>query len=104
MSYLFNDLVGFKGNAVDAFNRLKVSTPFTLFDSQQRYALSDKWDYRGASGGTYSFNSNESTVSLTAGLTSGSKMYVDTKRVCPYQPGTSLLIAGTIAVGAPKTG
>jgi len=25
MSYLFNDLVGFKSNSVDAFNRLKVS-------------------------------------------------------------------------------
>lgn len=104
MSYLYNDLVGFKGDAVDAFNRLKVSTPFTLFDSQQRYALSDKWDYRGASGGTYSFNTNESTVSLTAGLTSGSKMYVETKRVFPYQPGKSLLVATTMALAQSKTG
>ena len=104
MSYLYNDLVGFKGNAVDAFNRLKVSTPFTVFDSQQRYALSDKWDYRGASGGTYSFNINESTVSLIAGLTSGSKMYVETKKVFPYQPGKSLLIVNTLAFAQPKAG
>ena len=104
MSYLFNDLVGFKGNAVDAFNRLKVSNPFTLFDSQQRYTLSDKWNYIGLSGGTYSFNINESTVSLISGLTNGSKMYVETKKVFPYQPGKSLTIVGTFAMSQPKTG
>ena len=104
MSYLFNDLVGFKGNVVDAFNRLKVSNPFTLFDSQQRYTLSDKWNYVGVSGGTYSFNPTESTVSLTAGTTSGSKMYVETKRVFPYQPGKSLTIIDSFAMAQPKSG
>ena len=104
MSYLFNDLVGFKGNVVDAFNRLKVSNPFTLFDSQQRYTLSDKWDYVGVSGGTYSFNPVESTVSLTSGTTSGSKMYVETKRVFPYQPGKSLTIVDSFAMAQPKSG
>jgi hypothetical protein len=104
MSYLFNDLVGFKGNAVDAFNRLKVSNPFTLFDSQQRYTLSDKWNYVGVSGGTYSYNPVESTVSLTSGTTSGSKMYVETKRVFPYQPGKSLTIVDSFAMAQPKSG
>jgi len=104
MTYLYNDLVGFKGNVVDAFNRLKVSNPFTLFDSQQRYVLSDKWDYVGLSGGTYSFNSTESTVSLTAGTTNGSKMYVETKRVFPYQPGKSLTIVNSFAMAQPKSG
>jgi hypothetical protein len=104
MSYLFNDLVGFKGNVVDAFNRLKVSNPFTLFDSQQRYTLSDKWDYVGVSGGTYSYNPVESTVSLTSGTTSGSKMYVETKRVFPYQPGKSLTIVDSFAMAQPKSG
>jgi hypothetical protein len=104
MSYLYNDLVGFKGNVVDAFNRLKVSNPFTLFDSQQRYTLSDKWNYVGVSGGTYSFNPVESTVSLTSGTTSGSKMYVETKRVFPYQPGKSLTIVDSFAMAQPKSG
>jgi hypothetical protein len=104
MSYLYNDLVGFKGNVVDAFNRLKVSNPFTLFDSQQRYTLSDKWNYVGVSGGTYSFNPVESTVSLTAGTTNGSKMYVETKRVFPYQPGKSLTIVDSFAMAQPKSG
>jgi len=104
MTYLYNDLVGFKGNVVDAFNRLKVSSPFTLFDSQQRYVLSDKWDYVGLSGGTYSFNPTESTVSLIAGTTNGSKMYVETKRVFPYQPGKSLTIVHSFAMAQPKSG
>ena len=104
MSYLFNDLVGFKANAIDAFNRLKVSEPFTIFDSQQRYQVSDKWDYLGTSGGTYSYNITESSVSLTAGLTNGSKMYTETKRIFPYQPGKSLLVINTFAFNTPKTG
>jgi hypothetical protein len=104
MSYLYNDEVGFKGNAVDAFNRLKVSNPFTLFDSQQRYQLSDKWDYRGVTGGTYSHNITESTVSLTAGLTVGSKVYAETKRIFPYQPGKALTIVNTFAFAQPKDG
>jgi hypothetical protein len=104
MSYLFNDQIEFKGNAVDAFNRLKVSNPFTLFDSQQRYQVSDKWDYVGFTGGTYSYNITESTVSLTSGLTSGSKLYCETKKVFPYQPGKSLTIINTFAMAQPKTG
>jgi hypothetical protein len=104
MSYLYNDLVGFKGNVVDAFNRLKVSNPFTLFDSQQRYVLSDKWNYVGVSGGTYAYNTVESTVSLTSGLTNGSKMYAETKRVFPYQPGKSLTIIDSFVMAQPKSG
>jgi hypothetical protein len=104
MSYLFNDQIEFKGNAVDAFNRLKVSNPFTLFDSQQRYQVSDKWNYVGVSGGTYSYNINESTVSLISGLTAGSKLYSETKKVFPYQPGKSLTIINTFAMNSPKEG
>lgn len=104
MSYLFNDQIQFKGTAVDAFNRLKVSNPFTLFDSQQRYQVSDKWDYRGATGGTYSYNMTESTVSLTSGLTVGSKLYSETKKVFPYQPGKALTIINTFAMSPPKNG
>lgn len=104
MSYLYNDLVGFKENTVDAFNRLKVSTPFTVFDSQHRYQLNDKWNYLGATGGTCSHNMTESTVSLTVGTTAGSKIYAETKRVFPYQPGKSLLVLLTSVFNQPKSG
>jgi hypothetical protein len=104
MSYLFNDLVGFKDNAVDAFNRLKTSTPFTLFDSQNRYQTNDKWDVLTATGGTSGYLINESTVTLTAGLTIGSKVYRETKRVFPYQPGKSLLVLQTFTFPAKTEG
>ena len=104
MSYLFNDQIGFKGNAVDAFNRLKVSNPFTLFDSQHRYQPNDKWDTFGVTGGTSSFAITESAVNLIVGTTLGSKIARETKRVFSYQPGKSLLVLNTFALNQPKAG
>jgi len=102
MSYLFNDKVGFKDNSVDAFNRLRVSNPFTLFDSQHRYAMNDKWDTFGVTGGTATFSVNESVVNMTVGVTSGAKVTRETKRIFPYQPGKSLLVLNTFAFNTPK--
>ena len=104
MSYLFNDKVGFVDNAVDAFNRLKISTPFTLFDSQNRYQPNDKWDTFGVTGGTMEYVLNESAINLIAGTTVGSKLARETKHVFPYQPGKSLLILNTFAMNTPKDG
>lgn len=104
MSYLYNDLVGFKGNAVDGFNRLKVSNPFTLFDSQHRYQPNDRWDTFGVTGGTYSYSITESAINLIVGTTLGSKTTRETKRVFSYQPGKSLLVLNTFAFNQPKSG
>jgi hypothetical protein len=101
MSYLFNDLVGFKADAIDGFNRLRVSEPFTLFDSQHRYQENDKWSTITATGGTHSFNANESVINMQIGLTAGSKVYRETKRVFAYQPGKSLLVLNTFAMNQP---
>jgi hypothetical protein len=101
MSYLYNDLVGFKGNSIDAFGRLKVSSPFTLFDSQNRYQENDKWSTVTATGGTTSVNTNESVVNMRIGLTGGSKVFRETKRVFSYQPGKSLLVFNTFAMNQP---
>jgi len=102
MSYLFNDKVGFKDNAVDAFNRLKTSNPFTLFDSQHRYTMNDKWDTFGVTGGTATFSVNESVINMTVGVTAGAKVTRETKRIFPYQPGKSLLVLNTFAFNTPK--
>ena len=104
MSYLFNDTVGFKADAVDAFNRLKVANPLTIFDSQNRYQPNDKWDSFGVTGGTYSYAITESAVNLIVGTTLGSKFSRETKRVFPYQPGKSLLVLSTFAFNQPKEG
>lgn len=104
MSYLFNNQVGFIPTAVDGFNRLKVSQPFTLFDSQHRYQANDKWDTFGVTGGTATFASNESVVHMMVGVTLGSKVTRETKRVFAYQPGKSLLVINTFTMNAPKNG
>ena len=104
MSYLFNNKVGFADNAVDAFNRLRVSNPFTLFDSQHRYQTNDKWDIFGVTGGTASYAVTESAVKLSVSTTVGSKCTTETKRVFPYQPGKSLLVFSTFAMNTPKEG
>lgn len=104
MSYLFNDSIQFKSNAVDAFNRLKVSQPFTLFDSQNRYKLNDKWDTFGITGGTAMYSLEESAVHLQVGITLGSKITRETKRVFGYQPGKSLLVLNTFSMNTPKEG
>lgn len=104
MSYLFDNKVGFIDNAVDAFNRLKVATPFTLFDSQHRYQENGKWDTFTVTGGTTSYSPVESVVNLKVGLTAGSKVTRETKRVFPYQPGKSLLAINTFAMATPKDG
>lgn len=104
MSYLFNDKVGFVDNAVDAFNRLRVSQPFTIFDSQNRYQSNSKWDTFGVTGGTASHSLLDSSILLHVGLTAGSRVTRETKRVFPYQPGKSLLIMNTFVMNPPKDG
>ena len=104
MSYLFNNEVGFVGNAVDAFNRLKVSQPFTMFDSQNRYQINDKWDVFAATGGFTGYVLSESVRTLGVTLTAGSKCTTETKRVFPYQPGKSLLIINTFVWPTKITG
>ena len=45
-------VVTFAGTtALDAFGRLRVSEPYTLFDSQNRYAADSQFDTSTASGG-----------------------------------------------------
>lgn len=103
MSYLFNNEIQFKANAVDAFNRLKTSQPFTLFDSQHRYQENDKWDTSTAVSGSATYMPNESAIDMAVTAASGSKVIRETKRTFPYQPGKSLLILTTFVFNAQKT-
>lgn len=95
--------VYFGGNSIDAFGRLRVSNPVTLFDSQNRYAADNQFDTSTATGGTTTFLSNESTVALNTTTTSGSEVVRQTYRVFPYQPGKGLLFMATFAMNAATT-
>jgi len=86
---------GTKSAALDAFGRLRVSNPLTLFDSSHRYNDNNLWSTSTASGGAAVFDSNQGLVNLNVTTTSGSKVYRETTKVFSYQPGKSLLVMTT---------
>ena len=89
-------------NNFDAFGRLRVSQPFTLFDSQNRYAADPSFDTSLTGSGTSTFLTNESAVSLAVTTASGDKVIRQTKRYFPYQPGKSLALLTTFVMAAGK--
>jgi hypothetical protein len=96
-------LVTFGGANLDAFGRLRVSEPFTLFDSQNRYAADDQFSSStSGSGSTVTFATNESSVNLNVGTVSGGKTIRQTFRRMPYQPGKSMLILTTFCMNVAK--
>lgn len=95
--------VNFYGPAVDAFGRVRVSTPFTLFDSKNIYENNNQYSSSTSGTATETYLTNESSIKLEVGTASGDKIYRETKRVFSYQPGKSLLILNTFVFGAAKT-
>lgn len=85
---------------LDAFGRLRVSEPFTLFDSQNRYAKDPQFDEALTGSGTSTFLPNESSVRLEVTSASGDKVVRQSKQVFPYQPGKSLLVLATFTMAA----
>ena len=96
--------VAFAGNTVDAFGRLAVAQPFTIFDSQNRYAIDNKFDTSTATGGSTTYLSNESTVRLDVTTSSGSEVVRQSYRTMPYQPGKGLGLMATFTMNTGKTG
>jgi hypothetical protein len=95
--------VTFGGTNVDAFGRLRVSNPFTLFDSQSRFAADIHYSYVTATGGTTTYNTNQSSVSLSTTTASGSAALAQTLRVFPYQPGKGMLTLQTFVMAAAQS-
>jgi hypothetical protein len=93
-------LVTFGGNNLDAFGRLRVSNPLTIFDSKNIMSKNSLFDESTANGGTVTYTSNKSTVNLNVTEASGSKTIRQSKRVMSYQPGKSLLIFNTFVMNA----
>ena len=89
---------------IDAFGRLRVSTPFTLFDSSHRFADNNLWSTATATGGTTTFNSAQGLIDLAVTAASGSEVVRETIKVFSYQPGKSLLVLSTFVMNAAKTG
>jgi hypothetical protein len=88
----------------DAFGRLRVSEPFTLFDSSHRFADNNLWSTATAVSGSATFDANEGLVNLGVTAASGSEVLRETTKVFSYQPGKSLLVLSTFVMNAAKTG
>lgn len=88
---------------LDAFGRQRVSQPYTLFDSQSRYAADNQFSESTVNGASITYSADEAAVLLAADTTSGSTAVRQTYRSFPYQPGKGLLILATFVMAAAQT-
>lgn len=95
------------GVGMDAFGRLRVSNPFTLFDSSFRYRDNIyKWNHSTVNNSgnvSVSHLPNESSMALTLGVSNGDSIIRETKRIFSYQSGKSLLVMNTFVFSELKT-
>lgn len=100
---MLSDRLSPSGTLTDAFGRLRVVQPFTLFDSSHRFADNGLWvTSNTASNSSFAFVENQSTVDMSVGTTANAEVIRETTKVFSYQPGKSLLIMNTFAMSAPK--
>lgn len=95
--------VSIGGTNVDAFGRVRVSQPYTLFDSQNRYSADTQYNTAVTGTGTTTYQVNQSAIDLS--VTSGGVGSVvrQTFRSFPYQPGKGLLVLATFCMdGSPS--
>jgi hypothetical protein len=86
------------GTNTDAFGRLRVSQPYTLFDSQNRYAADNQFDVSTTGTGTTSFLSNEAAVKMEVTGAGVGSVLRQSYRSFPYQPGKGLLVLATFVM------
>ena len=88
----------------DAFGRMRISSPFTLFDSQNRYLDGGQFASKTAGGGSVTYDANSSSFTLTVGAADGDSVIRQCRTVQVYQPGKSLMVLNTFAMGTLQTG
>ena len=96
--------VALGGTNLDAFGRLRVSNPVTLFDSQNLYVDGGQFSNVTATGGTVTYVPNESSFNLAVTAANGSSVINQCKTTQPYQPGKSMLIMTTFAMATLTAG
>lgn len=97
-------LVGYAPGIQDAFHRVRVSEPFTLFESINEFDLNPlQWEAVTVGTASATHEPNTSTVALTIGTDASDKVFRQTHRYYPYQAGKSQLIKITFCFGQTKT-
>ena len=94
---------GSSATTSDAFGRLRISTPFTLFDSFHRYQDNASAEVFTAGGGTSTHDTNSSSILMTVGTAKDAEVIRETSRVFAYQPGKSLQMMITFTMSPAKT-
>lgn len=95
--------VSIGGTNVDAFGRVRVSQPYTLFDSQNRYSADTQYDTALTGTGATAYQVNESAINLNVTAGGVGSVIRQTYRRFPYQPGKSLLVLATFCMdGSPS--
>ena len=102
-SIISNSVINTDTMATDAFGRIRVSSPLTLFDSSHRYKDNGLWNTSTTSGGTAVFRPKEGLVDLIVNTTNGSEVLRETAKVFSYQPGKSLLVLNTFVMAPAQT-
>lgn len=100
--FMLSDRLSPSGTLTDAFGRLRISQPVTLFDSSHRFLDNGLWSTSNTSGGTYAFVTNQSTINLNVDASANTEVIRETTKVFSYQPGKSLLVLNTFAMSTPK--
>jgi hypothetical protein len=92
----------YTGMQTDAFGRLRISQPYTLFDSQNRYQADPAFSQSTSTGGTATFVQDRACIDMATTTSSGSAVVLQTRRVFSYQPGKSFLFLATFVMNEPK--
>jgi hypothetical protein len=87
----------------DSFGRLRVSEPFTLFDSSHRYRDNGLWSTYTSGTASATFNASQGLMDLTIGTANNDEIIRETTKVFSYQPGKSLLVMNTFVMSPAKT-
>lgn len=102
LNRLTNEVNGFMDpfspTSLDAFGRLRVSEPYTLFDSQNRYAADNQFDVATTGTGTTTFLSNEAAIKMEVTGAGVGSVTRQSYRSFPYQPGKGLLLLATFVM------
>ena len=99
-----NSQVQITGQNLDAFARLRVSNPYTFFDSALTGERRYDWSSATATSGTVTFDYNANVRNLNVTAASGSEVIRESVWTFPYQAGKSLLVMSSFCMEPSKTG
>lgn len=101
--FMLSDRLSPSGTMTDAFGRVRISNPVTLFDSSHRFNDNGLWATSNTAGNSsFGFVENKSLVNMTVETGINSEVIRETTKVFSYQPGKSLLVMSTFAMNPPK--